>query len=46
MTTAATIMLVATWAVVFTVTGRFFYKVLTTPTRPDEQDDEGGADDR
>ena len=37
MTTAAWTMLLITWAVVFFFTARFFWKVLTTPTRPDSE---------
>jgi hypothetical protein len=37
MTPAAWLMLGATWAVVLFFTGRFFWKVLTLPPRPDEE---------
>lgn len=36
MTTAAWIMLGVTWAVILYFTGKFFWKVLTTPPRPDK----------
>jgi hypothetical protein len=36
MTTNAWIMLLSTWSVIFFFTGRFFWKVLTTPLRPDD----------
>jgi hypothetical protein len=36
MTLAAWTMLGVTWTVVISFTGRFFYKVLTTPPRRDD----------
>lgn len=38
MTTAAWIMLLTTWAVIFFFTGRFFWKVLVTPPKPDSEE--------
>jgi hypothetical protein len=38
MTTAAWIMLAVTWSVVVSITGRLFWKVLTSP-RPQDLDD-------
>lgn len=35
MTTAAWLMLAATWAVIIFFTGKFFLKVLRTPISPD-----------
>ncbi len=35
MTTAAWVMMLTTWAVIIYFTGRFFWKVLTTPSRED-----------
>ena len=37
MTTAAWTMLIVTWTVVIFFMGRFFWKVLTTPSRSDEE---------
>jgi hypothetical protein len=37
MTRAAWIMLAATWAVIVTFTGRFFWPVLRTPPRDDRR---------
>jgi hypothetical protein len=37
MTTAAWAMLLTTWAIIFWFTGKFFWKVLTTPPRPDDE---------
>ena len=39
MTTAAWIMLIGTWSVIFFFTGRFFWKVLTIPPRPADETD-------
>lgn len=36
MTTAAWLMLVCTWSVVIGITGRLFWKVLTTPLKKDD----------
>ena len=38
MTTAAWTMLVITWSVIFFFTGKFFWKVLTTPPRDDGEE--------
>lgn len=38
MTTEAWAMLLATWGVVFFFTGKFFWKVLTTPPRQDPEE--------
>lgn len=37
MTTAAWTMLLATWAVIFFFTGKFFWKVLVTPPRSEDE---------
>lgn len=37
MTNAAWTMLLITWAVIFFFTGKFFWKVLTTPPREDAE---------
>jgi len=37
MTTAAWTMLIITWSVIIFFTGKFFWKVLTTPPRPDDE---------
>jgi hypothetical protein len=37
MTSAAWAMLIGTWTVVFFFAGRFFFKVLTTPSRGDSE---------
>jgi hypothetical protein len=39
MTTAAWIMMLITWAVIFFFTGKFFWMVLTIPPRPDDDPD-------
>lgn len=41
MTTGAWIMLVLTWGVICYFTGRFFHMVLTTPPKPDGDDEKG-----
>lgn len=38
MTTAAWIMLLTTWAVIFYFTFKFFWKVLVTPSKPDTEE--------
>lgn len=38
MTTSAWGMLVATWSVILFFTGRFFFKVLTTPIAPEREE--------
>ena len=40
MTTAAWIMLISTWSVIFFFTGRFFWKVLTIPPRQEDGPDQ------
>lgn len=37
MTTAAWTMLLITWGVIFFFTGKFFWKVLVTPTRSEPE---------
>ncbi len=37
MTTTAWIMLGVTWAIIIFFTGRFFWKVLKTPIRPERE---------
>lgn len=37
MTTAAWTMLIITWSVIIFFTGKFFWKVLTTPPRDDAE---------
>lgn len=39
MTTAAWIMMLGTWSVIFFFTGRFFWKVLTIPPRREDEPD-------
>ncbi len=40
MTGAAWTMLCMTWAVILFFTGKFFWMVLTTPSRPDDSGDD------
>lgn len=37
MTTAAWIMMLTTWSVIFFFTGKFFWRVLTTPPRNENE---------
>jgi hypothetical protein len=46
MTGAAWTMLCMTWAVIFFFTGKFFWMVLTTPSRPDDSGDDPSQNPR